>query len=152
MYQMTISTIMTFITVKIKMTSSSMPPTLATPLALPQFVAQHNCEDQEPTDNPSAIPTASQAPCDHTLKPKCAHNPMVTQCNESQYLTLMKKNGGHSPSASQASQMNLSISLVSQYSPDPGEHGLKRSATSTGEQDFPVQWFQFIHPSPKSSD
>ena len=35
MYQMTISTIMTFITVKIKMTSSSMPPTLATPLHYP---------------------------------------------------------------------------------------------------------------------
>ena len=35
MDQMTISTIMTFITVKIKMTSSSMPPTLATPLHYP---------------------------------------------------------------------------------------------------------------------
>ena len=35
MHQMTISTIMTFMTVKIKMTSSSMPPTLATPLHYP---------------------------------------------------------------------------------------------------------------------
>ena len=44
--------------------------------ALPQFMAQHNCEDQEPTDDPIAVPTASQASCDHTLKPKCAHNPI----------------------------------------------------------------------------
>ena len=44
--------------------------------ALPQFMAQHTCEDQDPTDNPSALPTASQASCDHTLKPKCAHNPI----------------------------------------------------------------------------
>ena len=35
MHQMTISTIVTFITVKIKMTSSSMPPTLAATLQYP---------------------------------------------------------------------------------------------------------------------
>ena len=39
-------------------------------------MAQNNCEDHEPTDDPSAVPTASQASCDHTIKPKCAHNPM----------------------------------------------------------------------------
>ena len=44
--------------------------------ALHQFMAQHTCEDQEPTDDPIAVPTASQASCDHTLKPKCAHNPI----------------------------------------------------------------------------
>ena len=44
--------------------------------ALPQFMAQHTCEDQDPTDNPSALPTAPQASCDHTLKPMCAHNPI----------------------------------------------------------------------------
>ena len=44
--------------------------------ALPQFIAQHTCEDQDPTNDPSAVPTASQASCDHTTKPKCAHNPM----------------------------------------------------------------------------
>ena len=59
--------------------------------ALPQFMARHTCGDQDPTDVPSAAPTASQASCDHTLKPKCAHNPI----------------------------------------------------------DIPVQWFKFIHPSPK---
>ena len=74
---------------------------------------------------------------------------MVTQCIQSQYLTLMKKNGVHRPYAIQASQTNLSKSLVSQYPPEPGEHVFKRSGTSTGEQDIPVQWFKFIHPSPK---
>ena len=44
--------------------------------ALPEFMAQHTCEDQEPTDDPIAVPTASQASCDHTLKPKCANNPI----------------------------------------------------------------------------
>ena len=39
-------------------------------------MAQHNCGDQDPTDDPSAVPTASQASCDHTIKPKCSHNPM----------------------------------------------------------------------------
>ena len=112
-------------------------------------MAQHSCQDQDPTDDPSAVPTTSQASCDHTLKPKCAHHQMVTKWNQSQYLTLMKKKGVHSPYAIQASQTNLSNSLVSQYPPDHGEHVLKRSATSTGEQDTPVQWFKFIHPSPK---
>ena len=74
---------------------------------------------------------------------------MVTQCNQFHYLTLVKNNGVHSPSASQASQTNLSNSLMSQYPPDPGEHVLKRSTTSTGEQDIPVQWFKFIHPGHK---
>ena len=88
---------------------------LSNTFALPQFMAQHNCEDQDPTDDPSAEPTASQGSCEHTLKPKCAHNPMITQCNESQYLTFMKKNSVHSPSASQASQTNLSNSRVSMF-------------------------------------
>ena len=55
----------------------------------------------------------------------------------------------HSPSASQASQINLPNSLDSQYPQDPGEHVLKWSGTSAGEQDIPVEWFKFIHPSPK---
>ena len=90
--------------------------------ALHKFMAQHNCQNQEPTDVPSAVSTASQASCDHTLKSKCAHHPMVTQCNQSQYLTLMKKKGVHRSYAIQASHTNLSNSLVSQYPPDPGEH------------------------------
>ena len=42
--------------------------------ALPQFMVQHTCEDQDPTDGPIAVPPAYKASCDHTLKPKCAHN------------------------------------------------------------------------------
>ena len=49
---------------------------LSKTFALPKFMAQHNCGDQDPTDDPSAVPTASQASCDHTIKPKCAHSPM----------------------------------------------------------------------------
>ena len=37
------------------------------PAELPQFMAQNNCEDQEPTDDPNAVPTASQTSCDHAL-------------------------------------------------------------------------------------
>ena len=48
---------------------------LSNTFALPQFMAQHNCEDHDPTNDPSAVPTASQASCDHDIKPECAHNP-----------------------------------------------------------------------------
>ena len=48
---------------------------LSSIFALPLFMAQHTCEDQEPTDDPNAVPTGSQASCDHTLKPNGAHNP-----------------------------------------------------------------------------
>ena len=44
--------------------------------ALPQFMAQHNCEDLKTTDNPSTVPTTLQASRDHTFNPKCAHNPV----------------------------------------------------------------------------
>ena len=43
---------------------------LSNTFALPQFMAQHNCEDHEPTNDPSAVPTVSQASCDHSIKPK----------------------------------------------------------------------------------
>ena len=39
-------------------------------------MAQHNCEDQDPTDGPRKVLATSQASCDHTIKPKRAHNPM----------------------------------------------------------------------------
>ena len=39
-------------------------------------MAQHNCEEHDPTNDPNAVPTASQASCDQTIKPKCANNPM----------------------------------------------------------------------------
>ena len=49
--------------------------------ALPQFMAQHNCEDHDPTNDPSAVPTASQASCDHSTKPKCLITQWISQCN-----------------------------------------------------------------------
>ena len=44
--------------------------------ALPQLLAHTNCEDLDPTETPSAVPTALQAPSDDTYNPRCAHNPM----------------------------------------------------------------------------
>ena len=73
----------------------------------------------DPTDTPIAVPTALQAPSDHTYSPKCAHNPVETQCNQSQYPTLMKQNCTHSNP------------MAFPYPPDPGEHVLERSATPT---------------------
>ena len=51
----------------------------------------HHCDDLDPTDTPSAVPTALQAPSDDTYNPKCTHSLMETQCNHSQYPILMKK-------------------------------------------------------------
>ena len=112
-------------------------------------MAQHTCEDLKPNDTPITFSTFTQASSDHTSNPICAHNSMATQCNQSQYPTLLKQNCAHNPSTNQVSQANLSNSLISQYPPDPGEHVLKKSATEIGEQDFPVKWFKFICPGSK---
>ena len=56
----------------------SQHPNLNHNLALPKFLAHHNCEDLDPTDTPSAVPTALQAPINDTYNPKCTHNPMET--------------------------------------------------------------------------
>ena len=117
--------------------------------ALQQFMAQPNSEDLDPTDTPSTVPTALQASCDYTFNPKCAHNLMETQCNQPQYLIPLNKICAHIQTTSQNNQVSLSNSLTSPYPPNPGEHVLKMSATATGEQDFPLKWFKFIHPSPK---
>ena len=79
--------------------------------ALPQLMAQHNCEDLKPTDTPSTVQTFIQAASDHTLNPICAHNPMATQCNQSQYLTLLNKICAHNLSGSQDNQANSLASL-----------------------------------------
>ena len=110
---------------------SNQYPNLSHNLALPQFLAQHNYEDLDPTCTPSTVPTALQAPSDDTYNPKCAHNPMETQCNKSQYPTLMKHNCTHNPSVSQVSQNNHSNPVAFPYPPDPGKHVLERSATPT---------------------
>ena len=112
-------------------------------------MVQHNYEDLKPSDTPSTFSTFTQASSDHTSNPTCAHNSMATQCNQSQYPTLLKQICAHNPSVSQVSQANLPNSLTSQYQPDPGEHLLKKSATEIGEQDFPVKLFRFIYPSSK---
>ena len=83
--------------------------------ALPQFMAQHNCEDLKPIDTPSTFPS-------------------FTQCNQSEYLTLLKQICAHNPYTSQVSQANLSYSLTSQYPPDPGDHVLKQSAAEIGSR------------------
>ena len=65
--------------------------------ALPQFMTQHNCEDLKPADTQSTVSTFVQATSDHTFNPICAHNPMATQGNQSQYLTLVKQICAHNP-------------------------------------------------------
>ena len=111
--------------------------------ALPQFMAQHNCEDVKPIDTPSTLLTFTPASSDHTSSQICAHHPMATQCNQSQYLALLKQICAHNSSASQVSQANFSNSLTSQYV-------LEKSATEIVEQDFPVKWFKFIYPGSRS--
>ena len=50
--------------------------------SLPEFKGQLDDINQEPTDTPSTIPTAFQAPRDDTYNPECTHNPMEIQCNQ----------------------------------------------------------------------
>ena len=99
--------------------------------ALPQYLAHHKCEDLDPTETPSAVPTALQAPSDDTYISKCAHNPMESQCNQSQSHTLMKQNCTHNPSTSQVQKSNHTNSMALPYPPDPGEYVLERSAAPT---------------------
>ena len=87
-------------------------------------MAQHDCDDLKPIDTPSTASTFTQVSSDHISNQICAHNSMATQCNQSQYPTLLKEICAHNPSASQVSQANPSNSLTSQYPPDPGDHVL----------------------------
>ena len=48
-------------------------------------MAQHNYEHLNPIDTPSTVSTTIQASSDHPFNPRCADNPMATQCNQSQY-------------------------------------------------------------------
>ena len=81
----------------------------------------HNCDDLDPTDTPSAVPTALQTPSDDTYNPKCTRSLMETQCNHSQYPILMKKNCTHNPSTSQVSKSYHPNPVTFPYPPDPGE-------------------------------
>ena len=91
----------------------------------------HNCDDLDPSDTPSAVTTALQAPSDDTYNPKCTHSLMETQCNHSQYPILMKKNCTHNPSTSQVSKSYHPSPVTFPYPPDPGEHVLETSSAPT---------------------
>ena len=90
-----------------------------------------NCDDLNPTDTPSAVPTALQTPSDDTYNPKCTHSLMETQCNHSQYPILMKKICTHNPSTSQVSKSYHPNPVTFPYPPDPGEHVLETSSAPT---------------------
>ena len=92
---------------------------------------QHKCDDLDPTDTPTAVPTALQAPSDDTYNPKCTHSLMGTQCNHSQYPILMKQNCTHNPSTSQVSKSYHPNPVTFPYTPDPGEHVLETSSAPT---------------------
>ena len=91
----------------------------------------HNCDDLDPTDTPSAVPTALQAPSDDTSNPKRTHSLMETQCNHSQYPILMKKICTHDPSTNQVSKSYKPHPVPFPYPPDPGEHVLETSSAPT---------------------
>ena len=91
----------------------------------------HNCDDLDPTDTPSAVPTALQAPSDDTYNPKCTHSLMETQTNHSQYPILMKQKCTHNPSTSQVSKSYHPNPVTFPYPPDPGEHVLETSSAPT---------------------
>ena len=99
--------------------------------ALPKFLTHHNCDDLDPTDTPSAVPTALQAPSDDTSNPKCTHSLMETQCNHSQYPILMKKICTHDPSTNQVSKSYNPHPVTFPYPPDPGELVLATSRAPT---------------------
>ena len=82
--------------------------------ALPKFLTHHNCDDLDPTDTPSAVPTALQAPSDDTYYP-----------------ILMKANCTHDPSTSQVSKSYHANPVAFPYPPDPGEHVLETSSAPT---------------------
>ena len=82
--------------------------------ALPQFLTHHNCDDLDPTDTPSAVPTDLQTPSDDTYS-----------------LFLMKPNSAHNPSTSQVSKSYHANPVPSPYPPDPGEHVLETSHAQT---------------------
>ena len=110
-------------------------PTLGKPTPAPQQVHQHSqdepCDDLDPTDTPSAVPTALQAPSDDTYNPKRTHSLMETQCNHSQYPILMKKICTHDPSTNQVSKSYNPHPVTFPYPPDPGEHVLETSSAPT---------------------
>ena len=129
--------------------------------SLPEFKGQLDDINQEPTDAPSTIPTAFQAPREDTYNPECTHNPMAIQYNQypnpshnsalPQFLvhhncedldpidtpsavpTALQapKHCTHNPSTSQVKKSNHTNPMALPYPPDPGEHVMERSAAPT---------------------
>ena len=91
----------------------------------------HNCNDLNPTDTPSAVPTVLQRPSNDTNNTKCTHILMETQRNHSLYPILMKKNCTHNLSTSQVSKSYHPNPVTYPYQPDPGEHVLETSSAPT---------------------
>ena len=91
----------------------------------------HNCDDLDPTDTPSEVPTDLQAPSDDTYNPKCTHSLMETQYNHSQYPILMKQSCTHNLSTSQVSKSYHANPVPFPYPPDTGEHVLVQSSAPT---------------------
>ena len=54
--------------------NQSQYPNLNHNFALPLLMAEHNCEDLDPTDDPSTVPTTFQASSDHNSNPKCTRD------------------------------------------------------------------------------
>ena len=68
----------------------------------------HNCDDLDPIETPSAVPTALQTPSDDTYYP-----------------ILMNQNCTHNPSTNQVSKSYHANPVTFPYPPDPGEHVLE---------------------------
>ena len=84
-------------------------------------MAQHNCEDLNPTDTPSTVPTFTKPSSDHALNPIRAHNPFPIQVSH-----------------------NKSSNSMVFPCPNSGEHLLKKSTEDIREENYPVNWFKFI--------
>ena len=82
--------------------------------ALPQSLTHHNCDDLDPTNTPSAVPTPLQTPSDDTSSP-----------------FLMMPTCAHNPSTSQVSKSYHANPVPFPYPPDPGEHVLETSSAPT---------------------
>ena len=142
--------------------------------SLPEFKGQLNDINQEPTDTPSTIPAAFQAPMDDTYNSECTHNPMAIQLNQypnpshnsalPQFLadhncedldptdtpsavpnTLQApKHSTLNPSTSQVKKSNHTNPMDLPYPPDPGEHVMERSATPTDTIYIKTQVFRLL--------
>ena len=82
--------------------------------ALPKFLTHHICDDLDPTDTPSAVPTALQTPSDDTYSP-----------------FLMEQTCDHNLSTSQVSKSYHANPVAFPYPPDLGEHVLETSSAPT---------------------